>query len=91
MILFITNSKLLDDIKIHIRFIVAHYNKNGEDYIRFTSTQARIMKIGNFKIKITDLFKTDAILNDVTESLINENAHLFIDDIKPRIESTLCK
>lgn len=70
---------------------MAHYWKNGEDYIRFSSTPTRVNKIGKFKIQISDFFKTDKLLNDVTEALINENVHLFLDDIVPKIEKTVCK
>lgn len=66
------------------------YTKNGEEYMKISQAPSKVLKLGKIKINLQDLFK-DKILNDVTNTLINQNPYLFVDDFTPKISNSICE
>lgn len=73
-----------------ISFKGEKYLKNGEEYLRFYKSDVAV-KIKTLKIQFENLFPNDHVLNDLGNSVINENIDLFVKDIEPALQKSLGK
>lgn len=66
------------------------YVRNGEEYMKIASAPSKVLKLGKIKVNLQDLFN-DKVLNEVTNTVINQNPYLFVDDFTPKISSSICE
>lgn len=66
------------------------YFRSGVEYLRMNKMDLKI-KIVNMRLNFENLFKDDKRLNEVGNTLVNDNVDLFVKDIEPALESSLCK
>ncbi|KAK5645612.1 hypothetical protein RI129_004076 [Pyrocoelia pectoralis] len=63
---------------------------NNEEHLKFDKIRLRL-SIGKSKIVLGNLPGGDSILREVTDSLVNDNSDLFINEIKPTLERGLAE
>ena len=73
-----------------ISFTGERYLRNGEEYLKMNKCALKV-KINSMKMNFENLFPNDDRLNDVGNTLINENVQLFLEDIEPALEMSLSK
>lgn len=61
--------------------------QNGLDYLKFDKMRMRI-SLGTAKLHLGNLFSGGS-LGSITNDVINENADLFLNEIRPSIENSL--
>ncbi|XP_048513988.1 circadian clock-controlled protein daywake-like isoform X3 [Athalia rosae] len=62
--------------------------REGVEYLNFERMKLNI-KIGVAKVHLTDLFGGDPVLGTATNEVLNANSALFLEEIKPVLESSL--
>jgi hypothetical protein len=73
-----------------ISMIGQKYFKNGQEYVRFDRCNV-VLKIHSVKIQLENLFRNDQVLNNLGNTLVNQNIDLFMKDIEPALQRSLCK
>lgn len=79
-----------ENLKLKISFSGSKYVKNGEEYLKVDNCKVDV-KIVKMKMKFENLFKTDKVLNDLGNQLVNQNVDMFIKEIEPYLQKSLCK
>ncbi|KAF5299946.1 hypothetical protein FQA39_LY11319 [Lamprigera yunnana] len=64
--------------------------KNNEEYLNFDKVQLKL-EIGKSKIRLENLFHNDALLKQFSDDLINDNPEIFVNEIKPTLETALAE
>lgn len=64
--------------------------KNGQEYVRPDKTEVSV-KIVKLKLHFENLFNGDKVLGDLGNSLVNQNIDLFLRDIEPSLQRSLCR
>jgi len=78
----------IENTKLKMRATGSKYMKNGEEYLRIDEVRADLNP-GKVTLNFEKLVKGDKLLNDIVNTVINRNVHLFINDIKPPIENSV--
>jgi hypothetical protein len=63
--------------------------KNGVEYVRIDKVETRV-KLGKVNITLRELFKEKS-LNDIGQTIINQNIDQFLPDIEIKIQQSLEK
>ncbi|KAG5682318.1 hypothetical protein PVAND_011677 [Polypedilum vanderplanki] len=82
------NSKL-ENMKIRLKIHGELYTQAGVEYMKIAKIETKV-QVPKITFQLHNLFK-DKVLNDVSNNLVNDNIHLFIDDIEAKIQSSLSK
>lgn len=75
-------------MKLKISLATEPYIKNGQEYVKVNKCEIKI-KINQLKMNFENLFPNDKALNEVGNTLVNENVDLFIQDVEPALEISL--
>lgn len=62
--------------------------RNGKQYLHFQKFQLK-MHSADAKLQLDNLFGGDPFLGQVTNSVINSNINVIMDDIMPALENSL--
>lgn len=79
-----------DNLRLKISFFGSMILKDGEEYVNVDKCKVDV-KIVELKMNFEQLFKNDKVLSDLGNSLVNQNVDLFIKDVEPSLETSLCK
>lgn len=63
---------------------------NGVDYVKFGNLNIKV-SVGGAKFRLENLFNGDRTLGEIGNTVINENAQLFIEELIPGFEKSLSK
>ncbi|XP_031622988.1 protein takeout [Contarinia nasturtii] len=63
---------------------------NGVDYVKFGNLSIKV-SVGGAKFRLENLFNGDRTLGEIGNTVINENAQLFIEELIPGFEKSLSK
>lgn len=88
--LFKTKFQLIDNLKLKISISGPTLTKNGQQFLRVDKCQVGV-KIVSLKLNFENLFRGDKVLSDLGNSLVNQNIDMFIRDIEPALQKSLCK
>lgn len=83
-------SFISDNLKLKISLSGTAFNKNGQQYLRIDKAQVGV-KIISLKLNFENLFNGDRVLSDLGNTLVNQNIDMFIRDIEPALQKSLCK
>lgn len=64
--------------------------KNGVEYVKFGNLDMKVT-VGAGKFRLENLFNGDKTLGDIGNTIINENAQVFIEELIPGFEKSLSK
>ncbi|KAK9700685.1 hemolymph juvenile hormone binding protein (JHBP) [Popillia japonica] len=64
--------------------------KDGEEYLRFDKMKVRI-HVGEAKLNLENLFGGDPVLGKVTNDILSDNSELFLNEIRPNLETSLAE
>ncbi|GJQ84868.1 hypothetical protein Trydic_g488 [Trypoxylus dichotomus] len=64
--------------------------KQGEEYLRFDKMKVRI-HVGEAKLNLENLFGGDPVLGKVSNDILSENSELFLNEIRPNLETSLAE
>lgn len=62
--------------------------RDGEEYLEFDKMKLKIF-IGKAYLNLQNLFNNDPVLGRISNDIVNENAELFLNEIKPSLETSL--
>jgi Haemolymph juvenile hormone binding protein (JHBP) len=79
-----------DNIKLKISLAGPKYLKNGIEYLRIDKSDV-VVKIPQLKLHFENLFPNDNVLSNLGNSLVNQNIDMFVRDIEPALQKSLCK
>lgn len=77
-------------MKLKISLVGSKYLKGGQEYIKVDKSTV-IVKIVQMKLHFDNLFRGDKVLSDLGNQLINQNIQMFIKDVEPAQQRSLCK
>lgn len=63
---------------------------NDKEYLNFEKMKIRI-HVGDAKLHLENLFNDDPILGKASNDLVSENSELFLNEIRPNLESSLAE
>lgn len=86
----LTRSFIADSVKLKITIAGSKYLRNGIEYVKADRADVTV-KIVSLKLHFDNLFNGDRVLGDLGNSLINQNIDLFLRDIEPSLQRSLCK
>lgn len=88
-----TKTKFLD-ISENTRALVRINGKripsNGVEYVKFDDLTMKV-SVGNAKFRLENLFNGDRTLGEIGNTVINENAQLFLEEMIPGFTKSLSK
>lgn len=79
-----------ENLKLKISLSGPKYLKNGQEYIRIDNSNV-VAKITQIKLNFENLFPNDQVLSNLGNSLVNQNIDLFVRDIEPALQRSLCE
>lgn len=62
----------------------------GNDYVKFENLSLKV-SVGGAKFRLENLFNGDRTLGEIGNTIINENAQLFLEELIPGFEKSLSK
>lgn len=63
---------------------------NGQKYVKFGNLGLKVT-VGGAKFRLENLFNGDRTLGEIGNTIINENAQLFLEELIPGFEKSLSK
>lgn len=63
---------------------------NGVEYVKFGNLQIKVT-VGGGRFRLENLFNGDRTLNEIGNTIINENAQIFLEEMIPGFEKSLSK
>lgn len=63
---------------------------NGTEYVKFGNLDMKV-SVQNAKFRLENLFNGDRTLGEIGNTIINENAQLFLEELIPGFEKSLSK
>lgn len=63
---------------------------NGVEYVKFDDLTMKV-SVGNAKFRLENLFNGDRTLGEIGNTVINENAQLFLEEMIPGFTKSLSK
>ncbi|XP_055295483.1 protein takeout-like [Sitodiplosis mosellana] len=84
-------SGVLENTRANVRIIGKLVpGKNGLKYVKFGNLQIKV-SVGGAKFRLENLFNGDRTLGEIGNTVINENAQLFLEEMIPGFEKSLSK
>lgn len=85
------NSKsFTENTRANVRLTGKKTLTNGKEYVKFDNLTLKVT-VGGAKFRLENLFNGDRTLGEIGNTIINENAQLFLEELIPGFEKSLSK
>lgn len=83
-------SGTLENTRAVVRLTAKRTPENGQEYVKFDNLVLKVT-VGGAKFRLENLFNGDRTLGEIGNTIINENANLFVEELIPGFEKSLSK